>query len=75
MTRKIVKIGLDFDGVVAYNPFRIIRAPVKWFKRKFLRIEKTSFFVPKYWWHRWLWVIVHKSSLFPAIGVERLKEL
>lgn len=74
MKRKI-RIGLDFDGVVAYNPFRIIRAPVKWFKRKFLGIKKLTFYVPKNEGSRLLWSIIHESSIFPAIGVELLKEM
>ena len=74
MKRKI-RIGLDFDGVVAYNPFRIIRGPIKWFKREFLGIKKVSFFVPRNWWQRILWVVVHESSVWPATGVERLRKM
>ena len=72
MKRKI-RIGLDFDGVVAYNPFRIIRAPIKWFKREVLGIRKLTFFVPKNWWQRILWSIVHESSVFPATGMDLLR--
>ena len=72
MTRK-TRVGLDFDGVVAYNPFRIIRAPVKWFKREVLGMRRLSFFVPKNWWERILWSIVHESSIWPAIGVDLLR--
>jgi hypothetical protein len=63
---------LDFDGVVAYNPFRIIRAPIKWFKREILGIKKLTFFVPKNWWQKIVWALLHESSLFPARGIELL---
>lgn len=72
---KKIKIGLDFDGVVAYNPFRIIRAPVTIFKRKILKRPGTRFFVPKTDFHKWVWRLLHESSVFPAIGVTLLKEM
>lgn|SRR3989344_1872251 len=73
MAKRVVRIGLDFDGVVAYNPFRIIRAPIKWFKREVLGINRLSFFVPKNAWQKIMWVVVHESSVFPSQGVEMLK--
>jgi hypothetical protein len=72
---KIIKVGLDFDGVVAYNPFRVIRAPITTFKRKVLKIKRLKFFLPKYGWQIFLWRILHESSVFPADGVELLKKM
>jgi hypothetical protein len=72
---KVVRIGVDFDGVVAYNPFRLIRAPVKWFKKRFLGISKTTFFVPKTPAERLIWIIIHESSFFPARGTKLLNGL
>lgn len=72
---KIVRVGLDFDGVVSYNPFRIIRAPIKWFKRKFRKTNKLSFFVPHTWWQTWIWILMHESSLIPARGATLLGEM
>ena len=66
---------MDFDGVVAYNPFRIIRAPIKWFKREVLGITRLSFFVPKNEFEKIMWSIVHESSIFPAVGVATLREM
>jgi len=74
MKRKI-RVGLDFDGVVAYNPFRVIRGPIKWFKKRFLGKTRVSFFVPKNWWQKTVWGLMHESSIVPAVGVERLKLL
>lgn len=73
--KKKIKIGVDFDGVVAYNPFRIIRAPIALVKRNVFGIKKLKFFVPQTPLERFIWTVVHESSFFPAIGVERLKEL
>lgn len=75
MKNKVLKIGVDFDGVVAYNPFRIIRAPIAYFKQNILGIRKLSFFVPKNWWQKLLWRLVHESSILPANGVGMLKEM
>lgn len=74
MKRKI-RIGLDFDGVVAYNPFRVVRSPISFFKREILGIKKLRFFVPQAKWERIFWIIIHESSVFPARGTGLLKEL
>lgn len=71
--KKIIRIGLDFDGVVAYNPFRIIRAPVAFIKRYIFGVKKLSFYTPRSHWERIFWIIVHESSMFPAIGVDTVR--
>jgi hypothetical protein len=72
---KKIKIGLDFDGVVAYNPFRIIRAPVAYIKTQLLGVKELKFFVPQSKWERIFWIIAHESSMFPARGCKMLKSL
>ncbi len=72
---KKIKIGLDFDGVVAYNPFRVIRAPVAYVKREIFGIKKLKFFVPEKKWERIFWIIAHESSVFPAYGASTLRTL
>jgi hypothetical protein len=72
---KITRIGLDFDGVVAYNPFRIIRAPVTYIKKKCFGVKQLHFYVPQSPVEQFIWMMVHESSLFPAIGAGRLKQL
>lgn len=73
--RKKLKVGFDFDGVVAYNPFRVIRAPWALFKRRVLGIKKLTFFYPKSSWQKIFWIIIHESSIFPANGTKLLREL
>ncbi|OGF99101.1 hypothetical protein A2Y99_00715 [Candidatus Gottesmanbacteria bacterium RBG_13_37_7] len=75
MRKRKIKVGLDFDGVVAYNPFRIIRAPLTYFKRQILGVKKLSFWYPEKKWQQVFWQILHESSVFPAKGTELLKEL
>lgn len=73
--KKKIRIGLDFDGVIAYNPFRIIRTPVTYIKRRILGMHKLQFWIPKERWQQVFWIILHESSQFPAIGVGDIKRL
>ncbi|OGG03162.1 hypothetical protein A2W14_03625 [Candidatus Gottesmanbacteria bacterium RBG_16_37_8] len=74
MKRKI-RVGLDFDGVVAYNPFRIVRAPWAFFKSRILGIRKLTFFYPKTNFSKFIWKLMHDSSIFPAKGKNLLMDL
>lgn len=74
MKRKII-VGLDFDGVVAYNPARLTRLPIALIKKHLLGIHKVSFFVPKTPLQRGLWALAHESSMFPARGAQLLRDL
>lgn len=74
MKKKII-VGLDFDGVVAYNPARIVRLPISYIKRHVFGIKKVSFFVPKTPLERSLWALGHETSMFPAKGASLLRTL
>ena len=73
--KKIIKVGVDFDGVLAYNPFRIARSPVVYVKRKLFGVKKTQFFIPTTGLEKFIWTILHESSVFPAIGTGLLRDL
>ena len=73
--KRRIKIGLDFDGVVAYNPFRVARPIVAFVKSKLFGVKKLKFWYPQKRWQQIFWVIIHESSIFPANGVELLKKL
>lgn len=73
--RKPIVVGLDFDGVVAYNPFRIARAPISYVKRRLLGVTKTQFFVPRNRFEQIFWVVMFESSIFPARGTALLRQL
>lgn len=74
MKKKFI-VGLDFDGVVAYNPARLARFPISFVKRRIFGIHKVSFFVPKTPWQRTLWALGHETSVFPAKGATLLRDL
>ena len=73
--KKPLKVGFDLDGVILYNPVRIVR-PIFAFARKMLiKKKKTVFYIPKSPLEKFFWLLVHKSSLFVAPGVKDLQEL
>ena len=74
MKRKI-KLGLDFDWVVAYNPFRVCRALTAYFKSNILGMKNLRFWYPQKSWQRIFWIILHESSVFPAKGIDLLEDL
>jgi hypothetical protein len=74
MKRPII-VGLDFDGVVAYNPARVARHPISLFKQHVLGMHTVKFFVPKNSFERAFWSLAHESSMFPALGVSHLRNL
>jgi len=71
----VTRIGLDFDGVVAYNPLRIVRGPITFIKRKIFHSKTTTFYVPKSSYMKFLFWIPHQFSYVPGNGMEYLKEL
>lgn len=75
MREKPIQVAVDFDGVLAYNPFRVVRAPITAIKRRFLGNRKTSFHIPQTLLERTVWTILHESSVFPAHGKGYLESL
>src|SRR3989338_5806782 len=73
--KKPIKVGFDFDGVIAYNPARLVRAPISLFKRNILGVKKLSFFYPKTSVEKLMWKLVHNSSVFPGTGIELFKKM
>ena len=70
MNKKVLKIGLDLDGVILYNPARIFRPIISTAKRLVLRKnkDKVNFYIPKTKLEKIIWFWIHKSSIFPASG-------
>ena len=73
--RRKIRVGLDFDGVVAYNPFRVIRPVVAFVKTKLFGVRRLEFFYPRKRWQQILWIIAHESSIFPAYGIYLLRRM
>lgn len=70
-----IRVGLDFDGVVAYNPLRIFRALIVLVKKTLGVIDRRIFYIPKTPVERLAFQIPHACSFFPAIGTTLLREL
>jgi len=70
-----IRIGFDFDGVVAYNPLRIIRAPITFIKRRILKKHHTEFYIPTSPLMKFLFWLPHQWSFFPGKGMGYLKQL
>ncbi len=75
MAPKPLKVGFDLDGVILYNPVRVLR-PISAFLSKILFHKKTtSFYIPKTKTENLLWWLLHKTSFVPARGLQQLRAL
>ncbi len=71
---KITKVGVDLDGVVTYNPFRITRPAVSFIKSAVLHKKEVGFFIPKNRWQKLIYeTVIVRASFFPAISTKWLK--
>lgn len=76
MKKKVLKVGFDLDGVILYNPIRVARPIIAFFKSIFFNQKKPLlFYYPKTKIEKLFWKILHLSSLFPAPGVNEIKKL
>ncbi|MEN9328144.1 MAG: hypothetical protein RI947_952 [Candidatus Parcubacteria bacterium] len=75
MSDKPLKVGLDLDGVILYNPARIVRPIVYFIKKFILHKKRFQFYVPKSPLEKLLWHIFHMSSIFVAPGFEEIAQL
>lgn len=65
---KPLKVGFDLDGVLLYNPARIIRPFLKTAKKLVLKQNNPSFYIPKSRWEQFMWRLAHMTSFIPAPG-------
>jgi len=70
-----LRVGFDMDGVLLYNPGRIIRPIASSFKRIFQKKKKLHFYYPKTTYEKIFWRFVHKSSIYNAPGINEITEL
>lgn len=70
-----LRIGFDMDGVLLYNPGRIIRPFISSLKRLLLMKKKLTFYYPKTPYEKVFWRFVHKSSIFNAPGLSEITKL
>lgn len=70
-----LRVGFDMDGVLLYNPTRVIRPLVSFIKRIFLHKKKLRFYYPKTNYEKIFWRLVHKSSFINAQGIHEITRL
>lgn len=72
---KKIRVGFDMDGVLLYNPLRTGRPIISFIKKYFLKRKTTKFYLPKPGLETFVWTVIHKSSMFMADGVEKIKSM
>lgn len=72
---KPLRVGFDFDGVIMYNPARIVRRPVQIFKHRFFPKVEKKFYIPSSRLEKALWHMFHWSSIVVAGGYKRTRGL
>lgn len=77
MKNKTIKVGFDLDGVLLYNPARILRPIISLMKKKkvILHRDQLEFYVPEPGFGQFFWELLHKSSVWMAPGFEQIEEL
>ena len=75
MKKQPLRVGFDLDGVLLYNPARIVRPIVVSFKKLFLPNEQSRFHLPKNQLQKLIWLFLHKSSFMIASGYDDIKQL
>lgn len=73
---KPLKVGFDLDGVLLYNPARIVRPLVSLLKKKkVIQRKELQFFVPQTKTQQLFWRLFHKSSLFVSPAIKDIEQL
>lgn len=75
MKKQPLKIGFDLDGVILYNPIRVVRPFIAFFKKQLLRKQKLKFYYPNSRIEKFIWSLFHKTSIFTADGLNEVKNL
>ncbi|PIZ92663.1 MAG: hypothetical protein COX83_03790 [Candidatus Magasanikbacteria bacterium CG_4_10_14_0_2_um_filter_41_31] len=70
-----LRVGFDMDGVLLYNPARIIRPFISSIKRFFLHKRKLHFYYPKSSSEKFFWRLGHRSSIYNAPGLHEITKL
>lgn len=70
-----LRVGFDLDGVLLYNPSRILRPLVTGFKRLIVKKRRLHFYYPKSPPEKLMWYLFHKSSLFISPGITEIEHL
>lgn len=75
MKKQPLRVGFDLDGVILYNPARVVRPLISLAKRLFLSKRKLAFYYPHSPFEKWMWKLFHLSSIYISSGMMDIKEL
>lgn len=70
-----LKVGFDLDGVILYNPVRVLRPLSAFISKLIFKKKATNFFIPQSPVAKFIWYLLHKSSFVPARGLYELRKL
>ncbi len=72
---RATKVGFDFDGVLYYNPTRVIRPIIYFIKKHLLKKRIDRFYIPQHTFSKKIIGFLHKSSFRPNRGFADFKAL
>lgn len=75
MKKQPLRVGFDLDGVILYNPARVVRPIISLVKRLFLTRRKLTFYYPRSPFEKWMWKLFHLSSIYISSGMDDIKKL
>ena len=75
MKKQILKVGFDLDGVLLYNPARVVRPIIAFTKKYILKRDLNKFYYPKSGLEKLIWKLFHHTSLWSASGIDDLLKL
>ena len=75
MKKQPLRVGFDLDGVILYNPARVVHPLISLVKRLFLSKRKLAFYYPHSPIEKWMWKLFHLSSIYIAPGMDDIKVL
>jgi len=75
MKKQPVRVGFDLDGVLLYNPARIVRPMVASVKHAFMGRKPLHFYYPVTDAEKALWHMFHLSSIFLSPGIRGIRSL
>ena len=70
-----LRVGFDLDGVLLYNPARIIRPIMAMIKSTFIKKRRHKFIIPRTPLEKTIWSFLHLSSMFIAPGLKDIHTL
>ena len=75
MIKRALRVGFDLDGVILYNPVRVLRPVASFLKPFVFRPNGQQFYFPKTRPEQFFWRILHKTSFWEAPGLSDIHTL